>query len=295
MQTIAFLTLLYFLFGSIIGSFLGVCAYRIPMGRFEPIHAGVKELNRTLSLITPARSFCPNCEQTLAWWHTIPLFSWIILRGRCGHCGAKVPFRYLLIELLTGLLCALSFLRFGPTLTGLVAFGFISLFIVITFIDLDYMIIPNVITYPATFIGLAIGIINRYGPTEILASPFVSSPWESFLGLLMGPGLLLAVWWLYFKIRKREGLGLGDVKLLALTGATFGMECAWFTIFFGSVLGSITGIGMLVARRSSFASYFPFGPYLAIAAVAYLFDVHVLIAHVLDPAMPIRWWITTQL
>ncbi|MEY4667979.1 MAG: hypothetical protein RL518_678, partial [Pseudomonadota bacterium] len=179
--------------------------------------------------------------------------------------------------------------------TGLVAFGFICLFVVITFIDLDYMIIPDVITYPATFVGLAIGVINRYAPTKVLTYPFVSNPLESLLGLLMGPGLLLAVWWLYFKIRKREGLGLGDVKLLALTGATFGMECAWFTIFFGSILGSITGIGMLLARRGSYTSYFPFGPYLAVAAVGYIFDLHVLIAHLLNPTMSITWWITTQL
>ena len=207
MQTIVYLTLLYFLFGSIIGSFLGVCAYRIPMGKYEPIHGGVRELNRTLSLVSPARSFCPSCEQTLAWWHTIPLVSWLLLRGRCGHCGAKIPFRYFFIELLTGTLCALTFLRLGPTATGLVAFGFICLCVIITFIDLDYMIIPDVITYPATAIGIAVGIANRYMPAPILGRPFVSSPWESFYGLLMGPGLLMAVWWLYLKIRKREGLG----------------------------------------------------------------------------------------
>jgi leader peptidase (prepilin peptidase)/N-methyltransferase len=295
MLTITSLTLLYFLFGSIIGSFLSVCAYRIPMGKYEPIHEGVTELNRTLSLVSPARSFCPKCEQTLAWWHTIPLVSWLILRGRCGHCQAKIPFRYLFIELLTGALCALTFLRFGPTLTGLVAFGFIALFIIINFIDLDYMIIPDVITYPATFIGLAIGVANRFAPSKVLGYPFVSSPLESLYGLLMGPGLLLAVWWLYFKIRKREGLGLGDVKFLAVVGATFGMESAWFTIFFGSVLGSIIAALSLLARRGSLASYFPFGPYLVIAAIAYLLDLHLVIAHFLNPTTPLTWWIATQL
>jgi leader peptidase (prepilin peptidase)/N-methyltransferase len=192
-------------------------------------------------------------------------------------------------------LCALTFLRFGPSITGLVAFGFICLFVIITFIDLDYMIIPNVITYPATFLGLAIGIINRYSPSQFLRYPFVSSPWESLYGLLMGPGLLLAVWWIYFKVRKREGLGLGDVKLLAVVGATFGMESSWFTIFFGSIAGSITAITALIVRRGSFASYFPFGPYLVIAAIAYIFDVHLLIARLLDPTTPVTWWITTQL
>ena len=295
MLTISYLTLLYFIFGSIIGSFLGVCAYRIPMGRYEPIHEGVKELGRTLSLTRPARSFCPSCQQQLAWWHTIPIVSWLILRGRCGHCGVRVPFRYLFIELLTGALCALTFLRFGPTVTGVVAFGFVCLLIVITFIDLDYMIIPDVITYPATIIGLVIGGINRYLPAHdgrVIGYPFVSSPWESLYGLMMGPGLLLTVWWLYFKIRKREGLGLGDVKLLAVLGATFGMQCAWFTIFVGSILGSIIGMSLLLARRGSLASYIPFGPYLAVAATAYIFDAHLIVAHFIDQTVPLTWWIT---
>ena len=295
MVTIAYLTLIYFVFGSILGSFLSVCAYRIPMGKYEPIHEGVKELNRRLSIVSPARSFCPQCEQTLAWWHNIPLISWLLLRGRCGHCGATIPFRYFFIELVTGTLCALTFLRFGPSATGLLAFVFICLFVVITFIDIDYMIIPDVITYPATVLGIGIGIVNRFSPTPLLASPFVLSPWESLYGLLMGPGLLISVWWLYLKIRKREGLGLGDVKFLAVVGATFGMESAWFTIFFGSILGSIIALGALIARRSSFGSYFPFGPYLVVAAIAYIFDVHLLIGHLLNPTIPLTWWISGQL
>jgi leader peptidase (prepilin peptidase)/N-methyltransferase len=298
MQTILLLALLYFVFGTIIGSFLGVCAYRIPMGKYEPIHEGVKELDHPVSLVSPARSFCPQCERQLEWWHNIPVLSWLLLRGRCGHCGAKIPFRYMFIELLTGTLCALSFLRFGPSVTGLCAFAFICLFVVITFIDLDYMIIPDVITYPATFVGILIGLANAYLPGSqglILEAPFVKTPLESIGGLLMGPGLLLSVWWLYFKIRKKEGLGLGDVKLLAVCGATFGMECAWFTIFFGSILGSVIGMTLLLVRRSSLSSYIPFGPYLAVAGVAYILDVSTLLARLFNPSLPLTWWITNQL
>ncbi len=202
------------------------------------------------------------------------------------------------IELLTGTLCALSFLRFGPSVTGLCAFAFICLFVVITFIDLDYMIIPDVITYPATFVGILIGLANAYLPGSqglILEAPFVKTPLESIGGLLMGPGLLLSVWWLYFKIRKKEGLGLGDVKLLAVCGATFGMECAWFTIFFGSILGSVIGMTLLLVRRSSLSSYIPFGPYLAVAGVAYILDVSTLLARLFNPSLPLTWWITNQL
>ena len=298
MQTIWLLALLYFFFGTIIGSFLGVCAYRIPMGKYEPIHEGVKELNRTLSLISPSRSFCPQCERQLEWWHTIPVISWLLLRGRCAHCSTKIPFRYLFIELLTGTLCVLCLLRFGPSVTGLCAFAFICLFIVITFIDLDYMIIPDVITYPATFLGILIGVANHYlagTQRTLLDAPFVQSPLESVGGLLMGPGLLIAVWWLYFKIRKKEGLGFGDVKLLAVCGATFGMECAWFTIFLGSILGSIIGMGLLLLRRSALSSYIPFGPYLAVAGVAYILDVPLLIARIFNPSLPLSWWIASHL
>ncbi len=292
MEMILILTVLLFTLGAIIGSFLAVCAYRIPMGKYEPIHEGVKELNRTLSIVSPSRSFCPQCEKTLLWWHNIPIFSWIVLRGRCAHCGANIPFRYMFIELLTGIVCVLTFLRFGPSLTGLVAFAFIAIFIVITFIDLDYMIIPDVITYPATFVGLLIGLVSR--PLRpFLDRPFVASPMESVMGLLMGPGLLIAVWWLYFKIRKREGLGLGDVKLLAVCGATFGLECAWFTIFIGSVLGSIIGISLLLCRRNALSSYIPFGPYLAVAAVAYILGAPSIFEHYLNPSTPTTWWIAT--
>lgn len=297
METILLLTILFFVLGAIIGSFLAVCAYRIPMGKYEPIHEGVKELNRTLSIVSPARSFCPHCEKTLLWWHTIPIFSWIVLRGRCAHCGASIPFRYMFIELLTGLLCALSFLRFGPSLTGLIAFAFIALFVVITFIDLDYMIIPDVITYPAACAGILIGVANyclSHPLKPVLDRPFVASPLESVMGLLMGPGLLIAVWWLYFKIRKREGLGLGDVKLLAVCGATFGLECAWFTIFIGSVLGSMIGIALLLCRRNSLSSYIPFGPYLAVAAVAYILGAPSILEHYLNPSILTTWWIATQ-
>ena len=298
MEKILLLTFLFFLLGTIIGSFLGVCAYRIPMGKYEPIHEGVKELGKTLSIMNPPRSFCPACEKQLLWWQTIPVFSWLILRGHCHHCGSKIPFRYVFVELLTGILCAMTFLRFGPTVTGLVAFVFISLFIIITFIDLDYMIIPDVITYPATVVGLLLGVANYYlsqPGTLFFERPFVASPIESIFGLLIGPVLLITVWWLYLKIRKREGLGLGDVKLLAVCGAAFGMECAWFTIFVGSVLGSVIGITLILFRRGALSSYIPFGPYLAVAAVTYILGVPQLVVHYLDPSTSISWWVSNQL
>lgn len=298
MQTILLLTLACFIFGAIIGSFLGVCAYRIPNARYEPIHDGVKELEAPVSIIKPARSFCPCCKKQLLWWQNIPLVSWVLLRGKCGFCAAEIPFRYFFIELLTGIVAILCLFRFGVTFTGLAAFAFIALLIIITYIDLDYMIIPDVITYPTTVVGLMIGVANSYFTTPVapfLHYPFVTSLFDSLLGLLAGPGVLLVVWWLYFKIRKREGLGLGDVKLLAMVGTCFGIFGAWFTTFLGSVIGSLCGIAIIVIRRSSMNSYIPFGPYLALGAALYILDGYELCSYLFNATTLTRWWIFNAL
>ena len=295
MAMVITLAIICFLFGATIGSFLGVCSYRIPMGKYEPTREGIKPLEKSVSIASPARSFCPQCEKQLKSWHTIPLFSWLFLQGRCAYCRAPIPFRYFVIEVLTGCAAVLCLLRFGPTPTALGVFLFTCVLITITYIDLDYMIIPDVITYPATFVGLAIGLANYCFSSAIsplLNAPFVYSPFESLFGLCMGPGMLLIVWWLYFKVRKREGLGLGDVKLLAVVGAAFGPECAWFTIFCGSIIGSIVGVAILLIRRNSVSNtYIPFGPYLAFGAAAYLFELHEVVLYLVGDGNSLSWWI----
>lgn len=298
MNTIVLLALAYFILGGIIGSFLGVCAYRIPVGVYEPTHEGVREPSQPVSIVSPARSFCPCCEKQLLWWHTIPLISWILLQGRCAYCKEPIPFRYLAIEYLTGSIAVLTLLRFGPSATGLGVFLFICALIVITYIDLDYMIIPDLITYPATAIGVALALANYYLSPRLnpfLQSPFVLLPLESALGLVAGPGVLLLVWWLYLKLRKKEGLGLGDVKLLAMVGATFGPEAACFTILVGSILGAVIGALILVVRRSSFTTYLPFGPYLAFATTIYLLDLPALWGYLASATPLSRWWIHSVL
>ncbi len=294
MATVILIACICFLFGAVIGSFLAVCSFRIPMGKYEPTRPGVKQLDKPVSLTKPARSFCPECEHPLEWWQLIPIVSWCALRGRCAHCGAPVSFRYVIIELLTASLAVLCFLRLGPTPEALALFIFMCLLVVITFIDLDYMIIPDVITYPATFAGLMIGLVNyftRQPLGALLGFPFVQSPFDSLMGLLMGPGMLLSVWWLYFKIRKREGLGLGDVKLLAMVGATFGAECAWFTIFAGSLTGAFIGLATLLIRRDALSTYIPFGPYLALGTTLFLFQAHEMLFALLGQPSTITWWI----
>jgi leader peptidase (prepilin peptidase)/N-methyltransferase len=164
--------------------------------------------------------------------------------------------------------------------------------IVITYIDLDYMIIPNVITYPGTCAGLILGLATSYLPAPgylPLDRPFSTSLIESALGVLSGAGTLLAIWWFYLVVRKREGLGLGDVKLLAMLGALFGYQCSIFVIFIGSVLGSIVGLSMIALKRHSFSNYLSFGPYLVAAAILYIFNFSDLIAHLRNPAYATIW------
>jgi leader peptidase (prepilin peptidase)/N-methyltransferase len=298
MTTVTTISVICFIFGAIIGSFLSVCAYRIPMGKYTPEREGIKVFEKPITIASPARSLCPNCEHQLAWWHNIPLVSWFLLRGRCAYCKAAIPFRYFLIEAATGCLCVLCYWKFGLTFSALVAFAFVCALVVITFIDIDYMIIPNVITYPGTIIGVFLVLANEFVPwngSRILVRPFAASAYEALLGLLAGPGVLLAIWWFYLKVRKRDGLGLGDVKLLAMIGVLFGWEASWLTIFAGSLVGSVFGIVQVLGRRMGLSQPLPFGPYLVAGFLFFLFDGPLVIGQLtgnLD--LPLDWWISIQ-
>ncbi len=298
MATVTTISIICFIFGAIVGSFLSVCAYRIPMGKYSPEREGIKVLERPVSITSPARSMCPSCEHQLAWWQNIPLLSWITLRGRCAYCKTRIPFRYFFIELATGCLCVLCYWKFGLSFSGFVAFAFVCALVVITFIDVDYMIIPNVITYPGTIIGAALVLTNEFlssDPTPILAKPFAASAYEAVLGLLAGPGVLLAIWWFYLKVRKRDGLGLGDVKLLAMIGVLFGWEASWLTIFAGSLVGSIFGIIQVLGRRMGLSQPLPFGPYLVAGFLFFLFDGPLVLGKLAGSFdLPLDWWINTQ-
>ena len=276
------ITVLTFIFGTLIGSFLSVCIYRIPVGKYEPVHGegAIPLPAQDVSLLTPARSFCPHCQKQLHWWHNIPIVSWMLLNGKCGFCKTVVPFRYVFLELFTGCVAVLCFLRFGLNPTGIGVFVVLATMIVISFIDLDYMIIPDLISYPGTVLGLILAATNQFiSPyivttpgTLIFHPPFVETLLDGVIGILAGAGLLYSVFWLYLKIRKKEGLGLGDVKLLAVFGAFFGFECAWFAIFVGSMLGSVLGILSALISRKGFSNYIPFGPYLVAGLMAFILD-----------------------
>ena len=234
-----------FAFGSCIGSFLNVCIYRIPENR---------------SIVFPG-SFCPSCKNAIPFYLNIPILSYVFLMGKCKFCKIKISIRYPLIEALTGIFALLLFLKFGLTPSFFYWFVFISTLITISFIDFDHQIIPDIISLP--------GII-------IFASSFYFLPVmtikDTILGILLGGGSLYAVAFLYYVIKKQEGMGGGDIKLLAMVGAATGMKGVIFTIFTGSLLGTIFGVLiMLYTKIKDTKLKIPFGPFLSAGAILYIF------------------------
>ncbi len=268
------------IFGLLIGSFLSACIYRIPLGRDDcyPEDSPVKRPVEHVSLLSPARSFCPHCLKQLAWWHNIPVFSWFLLRGKCGLCQAPISARYPLVELLSCSAAVLSYTQYGLTPTAAVIYAFTAALIVISFIDYDFYIIPDIISKPGAVIGVLLACVNEY--LHIFTAPVASGITASLVGLAFGSGFLWLVAEIYFRLRKIEGLGLGDVKLLAMTGAFFGIESTFYTIFVGSLLGSVCGILLMVLFRRSSQHPIPFGPYLALGTILYLFAGESLL----------QWW-----
>ncbi|MCC6932789.1 MAG: prepilin peptidase [Deltaproteobacteria bacterium] len=246
---------LVFIFGLLIGSFLNVCIWRMP---------------RDLSVIRPYRSFCPKCNTQLSALENIPIVSWFFLRGRCKSCHNPISGRYPLVEFLSGIFAALSFINFGLTLTALVIYIYAASLIVITFIDLDFKIIPDAISLSGIVIGLIIGAVNGFYP-GIFVAPISQSALSSLFGVLVGAGLPLAIFYGYYLCTKKEGLGMGDVKLLGLIGALFGWQAAIATIFIGSFFGAIFGIGLMVFGSAGRNTEIPFGPWLALGALLHLF------------------------
>lgn len=238
------LSVFAFLLGAAIGSFLNVCIYRLPLGE---------------SIVFPA-SHCPACGTRIRPWDNIPLLSFLLLGGKCRSCRAAISFRYPLVELLNGLLTLALFLKFGPSPTFLVLLVFSSALVAVTFIDLNHQLIPDVISLPGIVVGFA-------------ASFFL--PWlgwlNSLIGLLLGGGSLLVVAYLYQFLTKKEGMGGGDIKLLAMMGAFLGWRAVPFIIFAGSLVGSVVGITLMLVQKKDAKLAVPFGPFLSFGAILYIF------------------------
>jgi len=227
-----------------VGSFLNVCICRLPRGE---------------SIITPG-SHCPHCQTPIRFYDNIPLVSYLFLGGKCRYCKGNISFQYPLVEGITALSSFLLFVRFGLSWSYLFYFIFVAGLIVITGIDLFHQIIPDVISLPGIGLGLLASLIIPH-------LTFLNS----LMGILLGGGSLFLVATLYQWLFKREGMGGGDVKLLAMIGAFLGWKAVILTILLSSLIGSISGVIIMVLKGKDFKYAIPFGPFLSLGAAISLF------------------------
>lgn len=253
-----YLLALPLLFGALIGSFLNVVILRWPAEQ---------------SILRP-RSACPACHTTIAWYDNIPILSWLLLRARCRHCGAAISLRYPAIEGLTATLSLLTFWRFIPvpalfTGVGLLSWAFyfslVAGLVAITFIDLEHYLIPDEISLG----GIPVGILGSF--LLYPAGGALASGWASIQGAVIGSAVLMGVRMAYQLLRKQEGMGLGDVKMMGLLGAFLGPHPALlFILLVSSLLGALIGVGTIVFKGEDLKYALPFGPFLAVGAILYL-------------------------
>jgi leader peptidase (prepilin peptidase)/N-methyltransferase len=253
------------LFGLLIGSFLNVCIYRWPLDQ---------------SVVKP-RSHCIACQKTIAWYDNIPLVSFVVLGGQCRYCQARISFRYPVVELTTGLLFFYWVYTDGLTLPAAKLCIFTGTLVALVFCDLEERILPDEFTLGGTLVGLVLAafvpVPDAYAPA-LLTGMGVNPPervrWvlESALGAGLPAFFLWGAGWLYEKVRHREGLGLGDVKLVAMVGSFLGLGNALATLIVGSVSGSILGYAYIKFTRKDPSTYeLPFGTFLGLAALLLAF------------------------
>ncbi|HVA79445.1 MAG TPA: prepilin peptidase [Candidatus Binataceae bacterium] len=248
---------LAFVLGAIIGSFATSVAYRMP---------------RDISIVSP-RSFCESCERAIPFWANIPILGYVGLRGRCLMCGAAIPFRHFMTELGLAIIALYLYASF-PLGDAITRFVLCAALFIVALIDYDWRLIPNLITFPGMLVGLV--MVALYVP-EV--------GWKSSLaGIIAGGGVLFITGFLYELVRKREGVGMGDVWLLGMVGGFLGWPGVIFTLFFGSMFGAVGGIifaltsgetaapvadpatEQVQADASIMQTTVPFGPFLAVAA-----------------------------
>jgi leader peptidase (prepilin peptidase) / N-methyltransferase len=230
-----------FLFGIVIGSFLNVCILRIP---------------EDFSIVAPA-SRCPRCQTLISWYDNVPVFSWLLLRGKCRTCGAAISPMYPLVEMTTGLLFVTCYLEFGLTQTAVKWLFFTCLLIVLTITDLRVRLLPDLVNWPGFVAGLffsAVAPPDDRSAVLLYATMFHGTPrrpieglLDALLGAAFGSFLLWAVAALYRRVRGREGMGMGDVKMMAMVGAFLGVRGAFLTILLGTLLGTLVGVALIVA------------------------------------------------
>ena len=263
----------YALFGLIIGSFLNVCIYRIPLGK---------------SVVFPGSS-CPHCGRSIRFFDNIPVLSYLLLRGKCRSCNEPISMQYPIVELLTAVAfyaCARTWNFAPPTFVNSL---FLAVVIILIFTDYNHRVLPNVLTLPGTIAGILLspfqsppaGQLSSYYSDRLSAiaagllfpgNPGAALPWVgSVLGAIFGGGSLLVVGLGYMKLRKKQGLGMGDVKMMAMVGAFMGFYLAFLTIFFGSLLGLVVGVYLILFRKMNLQTKLAFGVFLGISAAISLF------------------------
>ncbi|MBW8004361.1 MAG: prepilin peptidase [candidate division NC10 bacterium] len=255
-----FLVTSSFLLGLVVGSFCNVCIHRLPQGE---------------SIVIP-RSRCPNCRTSIKAHDNIPVLSFLLLRRQCRSCGHRISWQYPVVELLTGSLFALTIFRFGLSWHTGILWAFVAALVIVTFIDLEHQIVPDVITLPGIAVGLtwsvlaALLLTNDHGAPLSFSPP---TPLDALLGMLVGGGILYLV-----AVFSRGGMGGGDIKLTAMVGALLGWRAALLTIFLGTLSGSVIALVLLASGKKSRKDPMPFGPFLALGAVLALFWGEELIA-----------------
>ncbi len=282
-QLHGFFMVMSFVLGTTVGSFANVCISRWPAG---------------LSIVKP-RSRCPKCMNEIPWYDNIPLLSWVLLRAKCRHCDQPISIIYPTVELITGLMFLAAYWRFGYSPATPVYMALCAGMVIITFQDLADWTIPDEITLPGIPIGIALSLAGMFwgGATGLR----VQSVFDALLGVVLGGGILFALDRITVLLLKKPGMGMGDVKLLAMLGAFLGWKGAIGTLMMGSVIGSVVGISVLLYYRNRGEKtappdalpetesakkkdaqdsdegitleghYLPFGPYLAVAGLIYMF------------------------
>ncbi|WP_417910808.1 prepilin peptidase [Candidatus Electronema sp. PJ] len=234
-----------FIFGALVGSFLNVVIFRLP--------------DEKQSLIFPA-SHCLQCNTKLRWFDNIPIFSWLALRGKCRTCKAEISLQYPVVELCMAVLSGALYRHFGPSFTFVLYFLFVAALLAITFIDLHHQIIPDVISLP----GIVLGFLGSF------FNPLVT--WQQAgLGILIGGGILYGVAMGYALVTGKEGMGGGDIKLLAMIGAFLGWQSLLYVVFASSLTGSVIGGLSLLMQKKDSQTRIPFGPFLSLAAMSWLY------------------------
>jgi leader peptidase (prepilin peptidase)/N-methyltransferase len=234
-----------FAWGAVVGSFLNVLVYRLP---------------REISVVKTPPSSCPACSTPIRWFDNIPLISWLVLRGRCRACRAPISIRYPLVELTAGLLAVASFARWGLSVTGFEVLIFAWISLALGLIDFDYQILPNVLTYPSIVFGLVFSWLGGY------------TWWlDALIGALVGALLPTLVIVIYKLWRGIEGMGWGDVKYLSAIGAVVGLRGVVGVLVVASIMGALVGLALIVSGRGTGKTALPFGTFLALAVILWLY------------------------